>query len=57
MGIKILKQREGTLGKLTMNWDFDTMNFSEIYLEGASDKEDDGEIPDNTLNVLEDENE
>lgn len=58
MGIKILKQREGTLGKLTMNWDFDTMNFSEIYLEGASAKEDDDEeIPDNTLNVLEDENE
>ncbi len=53
MGIKILKQREGTLGKLTMNWDFDTMNFSEIYLE--ADKDDGSDIPDNTLSVLDDE--
>lgn len=47
MGIKILKQREGTLGKLTMNWDFDTMNFSEIYFEQDSD-----DTPSNTLDVL-----
>lgn len=51
MGVKVLKQREGTLGKLTMCWDFDTMNFSEIYMEQS----DDDEVPDNTLNVLEEE--
>lgn len=51
MGVKVLKQREGTLGKLTMCWDFDTLNFSEIYMEQS----DDDEVPDNTLNVLEEE--
>lgn len=54
MGLKVLKQREGTLGKMTMNWDFDSMNFSEIYME-QSEEHDDGEIPDNTLDVLEEE--
>lgn len=54
MGLKVLKQREGTLGKMTMNWDFDSMNFSEIYME-QSEERDDGEIPDNTLDVLNDE--
>jgi len=52
MGLKVLKQREGTLGKLTLNWDFDTMNFSEIYMQQTDD---DSEIPDNTLSVLDDE--
>lgn len=52
MGLKVLKQREGTLGKLVLNWDFDTMNFSEIYMEKA-DEDDASDIPDNTLNVLE----
>lgn len=54
MGLKVLKQREGTLGKLTMNWDFDEMNFSEIYME-QSESKDGEEIPDNTLDVLDDE--
>lgn len=52
MGLKVLKQREGTLGKMTLNWDFDHMNFSEIYME-QSDSAD--EAPDNTLNVLDEE--
>ena len=52
MGLKVLKQREGTLGKMTLNWDFDSMNFSEIYMEQT--EEDSGDdIPDNTLDVLE----
>ena len=38
MGIKVLKQREGTLGKSIVNWDFDTMDFSEIYQEREEDK-------------------
>lgn len=54
MGLKVLKQREGTLGKMTMNWDFDSMNFSEIYME-QSEEHDDREIPDNTIDVLNDE--
>ena len=47
MGIKVLKQREGTLGKVTLNWDFDTMNFDEIYLE-----REDTSLTDNTLDIL-----
>lgn len=50
MGLKILKQREGTLGTMTLNWDFTTMNFSEIYLEEDKDEE----IKDNTLGIMED---
>lgn len=53
MGLKVLKQREGTLGKMTLNWDFDHMNFSEIYMEQSADNAD--EAPDNTLNVLDEE--
>ena len=33
MGVKVLKQREGTLGKVMINWDFETMNFTSIYSE------------------------
>ena len=51
MGLKVLKQREGTLGKMTLNWDFDRMNFSEIYMEQSEEQDD---IPDNTLDVLND---
>lgn len=49
MGVKVLKQREGTLGKLTLNWDFDKMNFSEIYMEQSEEVSD---MPDNTLDIL-----
>lgn len=40
MGIKVLKQREGVLSKIVMNWDFDTMNFDGIYSEDGGSKED-----------------
>ena len=33
MCIKVLKQREGVTGKVMMNWNFDVMDFSEIYAE------------------------
>lgn len=33
MGLKLLKQREGQLGKVMMNWKFKTMNFGSIYSE------------------------
>lgn len=54
MGLKILKQREGSLGKLILNWDFSTMDFSEIYSETNEDKdfESTNEDTDNTLNVI-----
>lgn len=47
MGIKVLKQREGVLGKVIINWDFDKMNFQSIYAEGEnslenSDDDDEG---------------
>lgn len=41
MGIKVLKQREGVLGKVIINWNFDTMNFSGIYSEGEDTNSDD----------------
>lgn len=46
MGVRILKQREGTLGKLKMNWDFESMDFSEIYIE-----DDDSDEKDNTVDI------
>ena len=57
MALKILKQREGSLGKLTLNWNFDTMDFSEIYSDVSTgfDEEDDDSVKsskDNTLDVL-----
>lgn len=57
MGIKLLKQREGTLGKVMMNWNFDIMDFSEIYMESAEkgvETEESIEQKDNTLNIMED---
>lgn len=61
MGLKVLKQREGILGKLLLNWNFDIMDFSEIYadtneIEDFEDEEDSTEksTKDNTLNVMED---
>lgn len=36
MGIKVLKQREGVLGKVIINWDFDHMNFKSIYSESTA---------------------
>lgn len=48
MGLKVLKQREGSLGKMVLNWDFDKMNFSEIYMSKGEEEE----APSNTLDVL-----
>lgn len=39
MGIKVLKQREGVLGKVIINWNFDKMNFKSIYSEKESSNE------------------
>ena len=41
MMIRILKNREGMLGKVVINWDFNTMNFKRIYSEkeGGEDKD------------------
>lgn len=40
MGIKVLKQREGVLGKVTIQWDFHHMDFSSIYSEMESNNDD-----------------
>lgn len=39
MKVKVLKQREGTLGNVVLNWDFSTMNFSTLYSEGGNEKD------------------
>lgn len=41
--IKILKQREGVLGSVILNWNFKTMDFSSIYTEKAPTQEEDQE--------------
>ena len=33
MGLRLLKQREGVLGKVIINWMFKTMNFRSVYSE------------------------
>lgn len=38
MKVKVLKQREGTLGNVVLNWDFSTMNFSTLYSENANNE-------------------
>lgn len=59
MALKILKQREGTLGKIMLNWNFDTMDFSEIYADVQEidnfeeESNEEKSSKDNTLNVLE----
>ena len=53
MGIKVLKQREGVLGKVIINWDFDRMNFKSIYSEGGNASEDfEEESEDNPNGVI-----
>lgn len=42
MGIKVLKQREGILGKVLIQWDFNRMNFDSIYSESTSSAEGEG---------------
>ena len=44
MAVKVQKQREGTLGKVVINWNFKKMDFSSIYSEvdeNGIDKDDD----------------
>lgn len=56
MMLKVLKSREGERGKCTLNWDFDTMNFSEIFSEGVTqvdDEENDGsDEAEGTLDIM-----
>ena len=50
--IKMLKQREGILGKVTMNWDFDHMDFSQIYGDGDKEQSSDNEeISNNVIGI------
>lgn len=52
MGIKVLKQREGTLGKAIINWDFDHMNFTGIYGESDGGNTSDDEEEDNSDKLI-----
>lgn len=57
MGIRVLKQREGTLGKVVINWDFEIMNFSGIYSESKEDdnnemKENEGSVDDKSIDLF-----
>lgn len=42
MGIKVLKQREGVLGKVLIQWDFNRMNFDSIYSEDTTGGSEEG---------------
>lgn len=48
MGLKVLKQREGMTGKMVMQWDFDTMNFSDIYCETSEERDYSGDDKDSS---------
>lgn len=53
MGLKVLKQREGVLGKVIINWDFDHMNFRSIYAEStASDDNADMDSPEDNDKIM-----
>lgn len=39
MCLKVLKNREGSLGKIMLSWDFETMQFSEIYHDSIDKNE------------------
>ena len=49
MGIKVLKQREGELGKCVVNWDLSSMDFSDIFMN--TEKEENSGS-DETLDIL-----
>lgn len=52
MQVSVIKNREGEGGKITLNWDFTCMDFSEIYAELPSDSEGVDDSTDNdTLSV------
>jgi replicative DNA helicase len=51
MCVKALKQREGSLGRLVMNWDFSKMDFSGIY--GGEFEKEPGEA-ENTIEIGDD---
>lgn len=46
MGVRVLKQREGVLGKAIINWNFNIMNFKSIYSD-SSDSVGESETEDN----------
>lgn len=45
MGIKVMKNREGTGGKVILTWDFTTMTFKGIYSEGTEEEFENGGEP------------
>lgn len=53
MLLKVLKQREGVLGKVTMSWDFNIMEFDSIYAS-HSEVDDDKDVKAQTIIEMED---
>jgi replicative DNA helicase len=52
LAVKIIKQREGALGKVMMNWDFSNMNFSGIYAEGSTSEDvEDSDTEENLISI------
>ena len=51
MGIGVLKQREGTLGKVLINWDFQHMNFKGIYSDTEDSVDDEEEANEKVIGI------
>lgn len=51
MCLKVLKNREGDLGKIMLSWDFNTMQFAEIYHEQTSSSGKDEDDEDSYVDV------
>lgn len=52
MGVRVLKQREGVLGKAIINWDFHRMNFKSIYAESSADNNSDNRTPEDNDKIM-----
>ena len=59
MRLDVLKQREGVLAKIMMNWNFDVMDFTEIYSENSKAPDNTQDVESNVIGIdnLEDEEE
>lgn len=52
MGVRVLKQREGVLGKAIINWDFHRMNFKSIYAESSADNSTENGTPEDNDKIM-----
>lgn len=52
MGVRVLKQREGVLGKAIINWNFNIMNFKSIYSESSANTFEGDETPEDNDKIM-----